>query len=244
MHRAILAMVAWCIPHAVSFAASKDANAPAPPEANWPGFADLFNGKDLAGWKPNNKDATWFVESGCLVGTQTSGKGGDLFSEKGYDNFELRVLYRVAWPANTGFWFRWDGKAGYQFDVLEYKRPEAYTGTLYCHGKMFLARNLNKALEDRAGWNVARVWANGEHIIMGLNGYKVADVKDKTFAKGQFGMQVHGGNDFKGMKVIVKRFAIRPLTAEDKAPTDLKEPPPRPEVAMEGRGSAGGSAER
>ena len=227
MRHALLVVLIVALTGGASLGAGKaDANAPAPSDANWPGFVDLFNGKDLAGWKPTAKDAEWSVKDGCLVGTQTTGKGSDLFSDAEYDNFELRVLYRGVWPANSGFWFRWNGKAGYQFDVLEYRSPVACTGSLYCHGKMFLSRNLDKSLEGRAGWNVARVWANGDRIVMGLNGYKVCDLTDKTFAKGKFGIQVHPGGGFKGMKIIVKRFAIRPLTADDKPPIDLKAPPP------------------
>ena len=195
-----------------------------------PAFVPLFNGKDLTGWKPTGS-AEWFVEDGCLVGTQTTGKGGDLFTEAEYDNFELRVVYRVKWPANTGFWFRFGQSAGYQYDVLKYKRPVAFSGSLYCHGKMFLTRNEDESLESRDGWNEARVWANGDEIILWLNGHRVGAVRDKTFAKGRFGLQVHGGGGFKGMRVVVKEFAMRAIGPDEKPPADQPVPASAPAAA-------------
>lgn len=198
--------------------------ASAPAEA---GFISLFSGKDLTGWKPTG-EAQWLVESACLVGTQDTGKGGDLFTDKEFDNFELRVTYRVKWPANSGFWFRY-GKGGYQFDVLKWKNPVGFSGTLYCPAKMFITTNLDESIENRDGWNEARIWANGDHIILWLNGKRVGECRDKTHAKGRFGIQVHGGNEFKGMKVHVRKFAVRPLVAGEKPPVD--EPATQPASA-------------
>ncbi len=170
-------------------------------------WTPLLNGKDLDGWKKPTGQAIFTVENGALVGTQTTGKGGDLFTEKEYDNFELRFTYKVVWPANSGVWFR--GK--YQFDILKYKNPVAFSGTLYCPGKMFITKNLKEKLENRDGWNEGQVYANGDHLILWLNGTKVGECHDKTLKKGPIGIQVHGGGNFKGMKIIIKKMELRPL---------------------------------
>ena len=192
-------------------------------------FVGLFNGKDTAGWTPTGS-AEWLARDGCLVGTQTTGKGGDLTHEKEWDNFELRATYRVKWPANSGFWFRFDKGKGYQFDILKYKKPVAFSGTLYCPGKMFITTNLNEAIENRDDCNEARIWAVGDRIIMWLNGKRVSDCTDKTLAKGRIGIQVHGGNDFKGMEIVIKRLEVRPLPADEKPPpmTEAEKPPEPP----------------
>jgi hypothetical protein len=179
----------------------------------------LFNGKDLDGWEVSQAaKAKFLVEDGCLVGTQDDGKGADLATKQQWDNFELRVTYRVVWPANSGFWFRYDKGRGYQFDVLKYKNPVAYSGTLYCPGKMFITTNLDESLENRDDWNEAQIYANGDQIILWLNGHKVGECRDTTLTKGAIGIQVHGGNDMKGMKITVKRIDLRPLEAGE-APT-------------------------
>ena len=172
------------------------------------GWTPLFNGKDLTGWRPTG-EAVFKVEDGCLVGTQTTGKGGDLWTEGEWDDFELRVTYRVVWPANSGFWFRHNGQTGYQFDVLKWPNHVAYSGTLYCPEKMFLITNLNESLENRDGWNQARVLALGDELTLWLNDAQIGQCRDDLVRKGKIGVQVHGGDGFKGMQIIIKKMEIR-----------------------------------
>jgi hypothetical protein len=171
-------------------------------------WTSLINGKDLDGWKQQG-DGVYSVQDGCLVGTQTDGKGGDLFTTNQFDNFELRFTYKVAWPANSGIWFR----DQYQFDILKYPNPVAFSGTLYCPGKMFITTNLVESLEKRDDWNEGRIFAQGDHLVMWLNGTKVSDAHDGSHAKGRIGVQVHGGEGFKNMKITIKRLELRPLAA-------------------------------
>ncbi len=179
------------------------------------GWVQLFNGRDLTGWRKTG-DAIFSVEEGNLVGTQTDGKGGDLFTETEWDDFELRVAYRIAWPANSGFWFRAEGDKGYQFDVLKWKQPVGYSGTLYMPGKMFLTVNLNEALENRNGWNEACIRAQGDSLKLWLNGIQVGECQEPSYRKGRFGIQVHPGDEFKGMKVMVQKMEVRRLDTDSK----------------------------
>ena len=93
-------------------------------------WTPLFNGKDLSGWQTLGQ-AEWSVRDGLLFGTQTTGKGGDLITAGQWQDFELRFVYRVTWPANTGIWFRFnkDTNKGYQFDILKYTNPVAFSGS-------------------------------------------------------------------------------------------------------------------
>ncbi len=179
------------------------------------GWVQLFNGHDLTGWRKIG-DAIFSVEEGLLVGTQTDGKGGDLFTENEWGDFELRVVYRIAWPANSGFWFRADNDKGYQFDVLKWKQPVGYSGTLYMPGKMFLTVNLNEALEYRDGWNEACVRARGDNLKLWLNGVLVGECREPSYRKGKFGIQVHPGDEFKGMKVMIQKMEVRHLETDSK----------------------------
>jgi len=67
------------------------------------GFVQLFNGKDLAGWKTHpDQPGGWAVRDGILFG-----RGSHLFSERGdYQNFHLRAEARINADANGGVWFR------------------------------------------------------------------------------------------------------------------------------------------
>src|SRR5947209_17414962 len=65
------------------------------------GFARLFNGKDLAGWKQYaGKPGLWSAEDGMLV--CRGGGGGWLGTEREHADFELRLEYRLRPGGNSG----------------------------------------------------------------------------------------------------------------------------------------------
>lgn len=175
-------------------------------------LVNLFNGTDLTGWETSGQ-AKWVVQDGLLVGTQGQDYApGDLFTAADFDDFLVTVTYRVEWPCNSGLWFRYQSpEIAYQADILEYKNPECYSGTLYCPGKMFLAMNTDKTLVNREGWNTLKVRAEGDHLQMWLNGRQVADVTDDTSASGKIGFQVHPGDEFGPMKIIVRQVLLEKL---------------------------------
>lgn len=172
----------------------------------------LFNGKDLTGWKAEGK-AVWKVQDGILIGVQgPDGAAGDLFTEKDYDDFRLKVTFKMEWPANSGVWFRYqEPDKAYQADILEYKNPECYTGTLYCPGRMFLAMNTDPAIVKRDDWNTMIIRAKGDRLQITLNDVKVADVRDDAMLTGKIGFQIHSGDEFKNMKLMVREVLLRPL---------------------------------
>lgn len=190
-------------------AADAPAKADAPKKEDW---IALFNGKDLTGWAPEGK-AVWTVENGCLVGKQGPDSApGDLFTTQEYGDFEMTVTYKIQWPANSGVWFRYQSpEKSYQADILEYKNPEAYSGTIYCPGKMFLAINKDPKLVKRDDWNTIKIRAQGDHLVVALNDVVTGDVHEGSFAKGRIGFQVHPGAEFKDMKITVREMRLRVL---------------------------------
>ena len=176
------------------------------------GFIKLFNGKNLKNWQTSG-NADWKVQNGELVGMQGEDNApGDLFTIDSFSDFELKCVYRVTWPCNSGIWFRYQSpEKAYQADILEYKNPECYSGTLYCPGKMFLAMNEDKSLVNRQDWNTINVRAVGKRLQVWLNGRKVADVEDDTTDSGKIGFQVHPGAEFGPMKIFVKELLLKEI---------------------------------
>jgi type 1 glutamine amidotransferase len=170
----------------------------------------LFNGKDLTGWEAEG-EAVWEVKDGLLIGKQGPGNTpGDLFTTKSFADFELTVTYRVVWPANSGVWYRYQsGETTYQADILEYKEPFALSGSLYCPGKMFIAVNEDQSIIDREGWNTMVIRAVGTRQEIYLNGHKTADVREDLTDHGRIGFQVHPGDQFGTMKIIVREMNLR-----------------------------------
>jgi hypothetical protein len=173
-------------------------------------WTTLFNGRDLTGWEAEG-GASWTVENGMLIGTQGEANApGDLFTTDSYSDFLLLITYRVEWPANTGIWFRYqNARKAYQADILEYASPVAYSGTLYCPGKLFLTINSDKSLVDQDGWNTMKVNARGDHLRIWLNDHLVGDVHDQSTDSGRIGFQVHAGEQFGPMKIVVRDIRVK-----------------------------------
>lgn len=171
------------------------------------GWTLLFNGEDLSGWKAAG-NAAWTVENGVLVGKQNDGGAGDLFTEESYGDFELVVTFKVQWPANSGIWFRVpENGAGYQMDILEGKEYGCATGSIWSGD--FLSRVTDETIMNKEGWNTADITAVGDHINVTLNGVRVADLKDTKSSSGRIGFQVHAGERYENMKIMIREARIR-----------------------------------
>jgi len=169
----------------------------------------LFNGKDLTGWIKHG-DAKWTVRDGVLSGEQNDGKVGDLYTTGEWSDFELMVRFKVRWPANTGVWFRSQPekkKLGYQMDILSLKDYGAATGSIWSKG--FLAKNMDESILKRDDWNLVHITAVGPKLTVVLNEKKVAEAEDAQYTVGRIGFQVHAGERYKDMAVMVKEVKIR-----------------------------------
>ena len=71
------------------------------------GFVDLFNGKNLRGWKQRNGTATYEVVDGTILGRTAQGSPNSfLCSEKEYGDFELVFEVKVDKGLNSGVQIR------------------------------------------------------------------------------------------------------------------------------------------
>jgi hypothetical protein len=182
------------------------------------GFVQLFNGKDLTGWKTHPKDkAKWEVVDGLLVG---SGEAGHLFSERGdYENFVYRVEAMINDKGNSGQYFRTKfGPAfptGYEAQINSTHGDPVRTGSLYGFKDCLIKEMLVKPNE----WFTQEVTADGNHIVIKVNGKVTVDTKitdpKRLYTKGHFALQQHDpGSVVKFKKIEVKE--LPPTKSEDK----------------------------
>jgi hypothetical protein len=177
----------------------------APEDARW---QTLFDGKSLAGWKPEG-NARFSVEDGILVGRQGPK------AEAEFADFELEVTWAMDWPGNSGIWFRYQSaERAYQADILEWKDPVAWSGTIYCSGKMFIARTLDSASVSRDGWHLFRIRAQKDRLEVFLNGRRVGEARDSSAPQGRIGIQVHAGAEFASSAVRIAEVRVRPLAPD------------------------------
>ena len=206
------------------------------------GWEELFNGRDLSGWRVVGGEAKFSVEDGCIVGTGVpSNIGINTFvaTEREFSDFDLRVEF-LCESGNSGVQFRSADREceyaprrkvfGYQAEITS---GGGATGRIYDeerrgyrHGVIWLDANTPKeraalAAESfvKGGWNEMRVRCEGPRLRTWLNGNLVADVLDDVDAKGFVALQVHvqrppkAGEEFKPMRVRFRRVRVKELAA-------------------------------
>lgn len=128
----------------------------------------LFNGKDLTGWEPleRNRPFKWAVDKGIL---KAGGGGANLVTSGRFWNFKLRVEYRLAKGSNSGIGLR----GRYEIQILDdYGLPpnSHSNGSLYSR----IAPAVNASLPP-GQWQTYEITLIGRDLTVILNGKKLID---------------------------------------------------------------------
>ena len=186
-------------------------------------WQNLFNGKDLSGWKQLNGKARYEVKNGTIVGTTVFGEPNSfLATDKDYSDFILEFEYKVDSTMNSGVQFRslstpdyMNGRVhGYQFEIDPSKR--AWTGGIYDEARRdwLYQLDLNPAAQSaykQGQWTKARVECIGNSLRTWVNGIPAAHVIDDVTAKGFIALQVHaiGKKEDEGRQISWRNIRIQ-----------------------------------
>jgi len=146
------------------------------------GFKSLFDGSTLNGWKLiRGRGRGYVVENGVIVCPEDG--GGNLFTDREYSDFVLRLDWRLWEGGNNGIGIRapLEGDAAYvgmEIQVLDdespkYKgrlKPTQYTGSIY---DVFPART--GFVKRDGAWNSYEITAYGPRVHIVLNGETTLD---------------------------------------------------------------------
>ncbi len=196
-------------------------------------WTNLFNGKDLTGWKQVNGTAPFRVNGDVVEGeTVLRSPNSFIATTKSYGDFILEFETIADPQLNSGVQFRShslpeyrDGKVhGYQVEVDPTDR--AWTGGIYDEGRRGWLYTLDKnprgkTAFKRGEWNRFRVEAIGSSIRTWVNGIQCARLEDSYTSSGFFALQVHAvGNDSSRVGLKVAWRGVRIMTSGlDKART-------------------------
>lgn len=146
------------------------------------GFVSLFNGEDLNGWI-GAVDSYEVVDGAIQC---KSGHGGNLLTKQEYDNFVVRLEFKLPPAGNNGLAIRAESPEGdMAYDAMEiqvmddtseqYKnlRDHQYNGSIYG-----LAAATRGYLRPVGEWNYQEVTVDGDRVVVRLNGFEIlnADV--------------------------------------------------------------------
>lgn len=170
-------------------------------KSNW---EMLWDGETTNGWRGAKLDhfpeKGWVIENGELTVLSTGGgeseAGGDIVTDKQYDNFELKLEFKITEGANSGIKYyvntdlnKGEGSSiGLEFQILDDARhPDAKLGNH--EGSRTLASlydliqaDPNKYVKPIGEWNTAHIKSNNNHVEHWLNGMKVLEYERKSDA--------------------------------------------------------------
>lgn len=199
------------------------------------GWTNLFNGKDLSGWKPVAGTATFEVVDGVIEGTSVAGSPNTfLITEETYGDFILELDLKIEHlTSNSGVMARGqydpaarDGKGlvfGYQIEADPTER--AWSGGVYDEARRgwLYPLDLNpdaKSAFKMGEFNHYRIEAIGNEIKTWINGQEIAYVVDDMDKTGFIGLQVHSiqkpedagrKTSFKNVKIQTENLQTEPF---------------------------------
>ena len=150
------------------------------------GFKPLYNGKDLSGW--HAKDATvmlWKADGEILRCEKgEKGTGGWLTTDQEYQNFVLRLEWRIPKNGNSGVGLRYPAVGGPAHEGMEIqilddaspvnatRPPEELNGSLYLE-----VAPSRKADRPVGQWNSMEITCRGSLLVVVTNGTETQRIK-------------------------------------------------------------------
>lgn len=181
------------------------------------GWRLLFDGETTAGWHTFKKSPTsngaaggsglpgWSVLDGCLVRT---GPGGDIVTDEEFDDFELKIEWRVCAGGNSGIFyrvseadpFRWVWETGPEMQVLDNAEHVDGRSPLTSAGSNYALHAPPRDVTRPVGlFNEARIVVRGNHVEHWLNGERVVEYElgstdwERRVAASKFSKMPHYG---------------------------------------------------
>ncbi len=148
------------------------------------GWRELFNGKDLTGWKANIYPDSWSVVDGTIRAHATKESSHLFFVGDGkeefvrFKNFELEVVARAEPSANSGIFIHTDLAVsnaknhlahGYEIQLNSTAKDQRKTGSLYA------IVDLTASPVDETKWFTTHITVQGRHITIQINGRTTVD---------------------------------------------------------------------
>lgn len=148
------------------------------------GWRDLFDGKDLSGWRANAYPESWTIVDGTIRAHATKESSHLFFVGDGktdfvrFKNFELEVVSRGEPEANSGVFIHTDLAAGgaalrlsngYEIQLNSTAKEKRKTGSLYA------VVDLDQSPVDETKWFTTKITVKDRRIVIQINGQTTVD---------------------------------------------------------------------
>lgn len=173
------------------------------------GWILLFDGETSFGWASRGP-AQWVVADGELT-TQPGSGAGMLATTTEFADFELKVDFWIDATANSGVFLRaptrGDITAANAYEVNIYDAHAAWpTGSINEIGRV---RGSPRTV---GRWNTYHLTAQGDELVVRLNGQPVLEAKDAAHTRGVIAVQQYNGQGtVKFRNIRLKPLGLKPI---------------------------------
>lgn len=137
-------------------------------ERQWGTPIELFNGRNLDGWKPlgDPKSSKWHVVDSVLTNAD---RGANLVTEKSFRDFKLHVEFKVPSHSNSGVYLR----GRYEIQVEDSFGKQASGGSCGAlYSRIVPKENASRPPNE---WQTFDITLIGQYLTLEHNGKKVID---------------------------------------------------------------------
>ncbi|MDT8397202.1 MAG: DUF1080 domain-containing protein [Pseudomonadales bacterium] len=144
----------------------------------------------LDGWRQIGT-ANWRLENGEFVADSGN---GHLVTQADYDNFQIRLEFWVDEPANSGVFLRAsDPNAINQGNAYEVNIYDTRPDPAYRTGAIVEFVSPSAMLNTANQWNTYDITADGNHLVVVLNGMTTVDAELDAYQRGPISLQYGAG---------------------------------------------------
>lgn len=202
------------------FAQGKKENRNPKPKNAPKGWVQLFNGKNLDGWKFSENEGTFSVQDGMIVvnGNRSHLYYDGPFQNHYFKNFMLKLEIMTEPGSNSGVYFHtefqqdgWPSK-GYEVQVNNTHTDWRKTSGLYA------VQDIKEVPVKDKEWFTMEIMVKGKHIVTKLNDKVMVDYvePENVNYEGMPGRKISGGTiclqgHDPGSKVYYRSILIKPL---------------------------------
>lgn len=148
------------------------------------GWSLLFNGKDFSGWhnfKADNVSEKWVIDNGAMKLTEAG--AGDLVSNKQYENFILKLEWKISEGGNSGIFILADetGKTIYahapEIQILDNEKAHDNKIDTHLAGSLYdMVAVHHSALKPAGEWNQVTISLHDKLLQIEQNGVMTTTV--------------------------------------------------------------------
>ncbi len=154
-------------------------------------WTSLFDGSSTDGWRGYNATtlpANWIIEDGALKSLGTGGDlGGDIvYGNRQFDNFELKLEWKISEGGNSGIFYHvvegdkykapYETAPEYQvLDDIGFPEPIEDWQKVGADYAMYVPDATKKKVKPAGEWNTSRIYFTEEKAEYWLNGQKLLE---------------------------------------------------------------------